>query len=359
MEDFIMTHQPAGVIGGFDCHTDTHTVAVLDPVGQLLDTATFATTSVGYCEALAWLESFGSVIAVGVESTGSYGAALTRYLTAEGITVIEINQPHPHTRFRRGKSDPIDAEAAARKVLSGQATAPAKDTSGIVEAIRQITVARDGAVKARSAALCQLGDLIVTAPASLRAHLEGPKTLEGKATICTRLRPGPANPTDPTRAAKVALRSIARRVKNLTNEIDELTAQLDELVTIAAPATLSQLGVGTCHAATLLVAAGENIDRFSSEASFAHLCAAAPIPASSGKTSRHRLNYAGNRQANRALHMIVIVRLRYCPDTKEYMQRRLGEGKTKKEIIRCLKRYVARQLYKTLRADLTTLTLRT
>ena len=354
-----MPHEPAGVIGGFDCHTDTHTVVALDPLGQLLDTATFDTTSVGYRQALGWLKSHGTVITVGVESTGSYGAALTRYLTSEGVTVIEINQPHPHTRFRRGKSDSIDAEAAARKVLSGQATGPAKNTSGIVESIRQITVARDGAVKARSAALCQLGDLIVTAPAQLREQLKGPKTLEGKTSVCARLRPGHTNPTDPARAAKIALRSIARRIRTLTDEINELTTEIDELVTIAAPETLSQFGVGTCHAATLLVAAGENIDRFGSEASFAHLCATAPIPASSGRTSRHRLNYAGNRQANRALHMIVVVRLRYCPDTKAYMERRLAEGRTKKEIIRCLKRYVARQLFRTLRADLTTLALRT
>jgi transposase len=350
----MMTHSTPGVIGGFDCHTDTHTAAALDPLGRLLGTETFPVSRSGYRQALRWLTGFGPVLAVGIESTGAYGAGLTRHLHSHQIRVVEINQPHPHTRARRGKSDPIDAEAAARKVLSGEAGGVVKDTSGIVEAIRQLTVARDGAVKARVAALSQLFGLLVTAPAPLREQMAARKTLDGKATLCARLRPGSAHPTDPTAAAKQALRSVARRIKALDDEIAELDGQLKQLVTIAAPATLNQLGVGFRHAATLLVAAGENIDRFHTEAAFAHLCAAAPIPASSGRTDRHRLNYAGNRQANRALHMIVIVRLRYCERTQAYMQRRLTEGRTKKEIIRCLKRYVARDLYRTLRADLAT-----
>jgi transposase len=353
-----MAHASTGVIGGFDCHADTHTAVALDPLGRRLDTATFDATGDGYRQALGWLQSFGPVIAVGVESTGGYGAALARHLLEARVRVIEINQPHPHTRARRGKSDPIDAEAAARKVLSGEATGAAKDTTGIVEAIRQLTVAREGAVKARSAALCQLGDLIVTAPTQLREQLDPQNTLQAKASVCARLRPKGANIDDPTQAAKAALRSVGRRIKTLTAEIDELTGELDGLVAIAAPTTITQFGVGTCHAATLLLAAGENIDRFTSEAAFAHLCAAAPIPASSGRTSRHRLNYAGNRQANRALYMVVIVRLRYCDETKAYLRRRLADGRTKKEIIRCLKRYVARQLFRTLRADLATLAAR-
>jgi transposase len=328
-----MTEHLVGVIGGIDCHTDTHTVAALDPLGQLLGTAEFPATSNGYEALLEWLMAFGPIVAAGVESTGSYGAGLARHLTNSKVRVIEINQPHAHTRARRGKSDPIDAEAAARKVLSGQATGAAKDTSGVVEAIRELTVARDGAVKARTAALGQLGDLVVTAPAALREQLACRKTLEGKATLCARLRPSTAV-DHPTRAAKLALRSVARRIHALGEEIAELDTELDALVSAAAPETLSLLGLGTHHTATLLVAAGENIDRFGSEAAFAHLCAAAPIPVSSGRTSRHRLNYAGNRAANRALHMIVIVRLRYCDRTKAYMERRTAEGRTKNEVIR-------------------------
>ena len=283
-----------------------------------------------------------------MESTGSYGAALARSLSERGCGVIEVNQPHAHLRSRRDKNDAIDAEAAARKVLSGEATAAAKDTTGVVESIRLLSVACNSAVKARSAALCQLGGLLVTAPAALRAQLDCRRTLEGKAAVCARLRPDTGRLADPAQAAKAALASLGRRIAQLAAEADDLEHELDQLVTAAAPATMSRLGCGTHHTAALLVAAGENIGRLSSEASFAHLCAAAPIPASSGRTSRHRLNYAGNRAANRALHMIVIVRLRYCERTRSYPDRRVSEGKTKKEAIRCLNRYVAPEIYRTL-----------
>lgn len=354
-----MPDQPQAVIGGIDCHTDFHVAVALDPLGRVVGTESFPATADGYRSTHGWLASFGPIAAVGVESTGSYGAALTRSLVERGCRVIEINQPHRHLRARRGKNDAIDAEAAARKVLSGEATAAAKDTSGIVESIRQLSVARHSAVKARSAALCQLGDLLVTAPAALREQLNGRRSLEGKASLCARLRPDNDRLADPAQAAKAALRSLGRRIAQLGAEADDLEHELDRLVATAAPETVSRLGCGTHHTAALLVAAGENIDRLGSEASFAHLCGTAPIPASSGRTSRHRLNYAGNRQANRALHMIVIVRLRYCERTRSYLERRVTEGKTKKDAIRCLKRFVARELYRTLRADLSTLTTRT
>lgn len=354
-----MPDQPQAVIGGIDCHTDFHVAVALDSLGRVLGTESFPANGDGYRSTHEWLGSFGPVAAVGVESTGSYGAALTRTLVERGCRVIEINQPHAHLRARRGKNDAIDAEAAARKVLSGEATAAATDTTGIVESIRQLSVARNSAVKARSAALCQLGDLLVTAPASLREQLDTRRSLEGKAAVCAKLRPDPDRLADPAQAAKAALRSLGRRINRLGAEADDLERQLDRLVAAAAPTTVSRLGCGTHHTAALLVAAGENIDRLSSEASFAHLCGTAPIPASSGRTSRHRLNYAGNRQANRALHMIVIVRLRYCERTRSYLERRTSEGKTKKDAIRCLKRFIARELYRTLRADLATLTTRT
>ena len=178
--------------------------------------------------------------------------------------------------------------------------------------------------------MCQLGDLLVTAPAALREQLDTRRTLEGKASVCARLRPDPDRLADPAQAAKAALRSLGRRINQLGAEAAELEGRLDGLVAAAAPTTVSRLGCGTHHTAALLVAAGENIDRLGSEASFAHLCATAPVPASSGRTSRHRLNFAANRAANRALHMIVLVRLRYCERTRNHMDRRLTEGKTKK-----------------------------
>lgn len=313
-----MPDSPRTVIGGIDCHTDFHVAAALDPLGRVLGTESFPAACAGCRSTCRWLVSFGPIAAVGVESTGSFGAALARSLVERGRRVVEVNQPHLHTRARRGKTDAIDAEAAARKVLSGEATTAAKDTTGIVEAIRQLSIARNGAVKARSAALCQLGDLLVTAPAALRAQLDTRRTLEGKAAVCARLRPDTSRLADPAQAAKAALRSLGRRIAQLGSEAAELERHLDKPVAVAAPATLSRLGCGTHHTAALLVAAGENIDRLGSEASFAHLCAAAPVPASPGRTSRHRPNFSGNRTANRALHMIVIVRLRYRERTRAY-----------------------------------------
>jgi transposase len=348
-----MNDDIVAVTGGVDCHQATHHAAALDQAGRLLGDAAFPATQHGYGMLLAWLRSWGTVVAVGVESTGAYGAGLTRALRAADVTVVEVNQPHPHTRSRRGKTDAVDAEAAARKVISGEATATPKDTTGVVEAIRQLQVARHSAVKARSAALCQLGELLTTAPADVRETITSQrKTLEGQATVCARLRPDRARLDDPVQAAKFALRGVAQRIVALRDEIAGYDAQLDALVADVAPRTRGLLGVGTHHTAQLLVTAGHNIDRLHGEAAFAHLCAADPIPASSGKTTRHRLNPGGDRQANRALHMIAVVRLRYCETTRAYADRRRAEGKTNKEIIRCLKRYIARQIYRTLVADL-------
>jgi transposase len=340
------------VVGGVDAHADTHAVAVLDERGVLLGASSFAATSVGYRALLSWLRNFGEIDRVGVESTGSYAAALTRYLVAQDVVVLEVNQPHPHTRRLRGKSDAIDAELAARHALSVQTSSTPKRTDGVVEAIRQLRVARDSAMKSRVAALTQLGSLLVTAPVELREQLRERTTLAGKATLCRRLRPDSTRTADPANAAKVALRSLARRIATLETEIKELDEQLAPLVEQAVPRTLGLLGVGPGHAAKLLVSAGQNIERLRSEASFAALCGVSPIPVASGKTNRFRLNRGGDRQANHALHMIALIRMRYCPKTRAYVERRTAEGKTKRETIRCLKRYIAREIHHTLTADL-------
>jgi transposase len=340
------------VTGGVDAHTDSHHAAALDEQGRLLGDAAFATSVEGYGELLAWLESFGQIGRVGVESTGSYAAGLARFLAARGVAVVEVNQPHAHTRRRRGKSDPLDAEAAARKALAGEATAIPKQTGGIVESIRQLHVAREGAVKANTAALNQLYELVITAPDELRQQLAVRKTSRGKAALCLRLRPDRARLHEPLQAAKLALRSVAERVRELERQIRLLDRHLAQLVATAAPRTTSLLGVSTQHAGQLLVTAGQNIERLPSDGSFARLCGASPIPASSGRTSRHRLNRGGDRKANRALHLIAVCRLRYCARTRAYANRRTAEGLTKPEIIRCLKRYIARELYHTLSADL-------
>ena len=241
---------------------------------------------------------------------------------------------------------------AARHALSLETEVTPKQTTGIVESIRQLRVARESAVKSRTAALVQLNDLVRTAPSELREQLTARKTINGKAAVCRRMRPDTSRMSQPANAAKLALRSLARRISLLDDEIAELDKQLTPLVAAAAPRTTALLGISTGHAGQLLVSAGQNIDRFRNEAAFAKLCGASPIPVASGKRGRYRLNPGGDRQANRALDMIAVCRLRHCPETRAYAERRAKEGKTKKEIIRCLKRYIARQTYATLRADL-------
>lgn len=339
------------VIGGVDTHKDTHHAAVLDTQGRVLGSRQFPADEPGYERMLTWIRSFGHLIRVGVEGTGSYGAGLTRRLRAAGVSVVEINRPDRRTRRQRGKSDPIDAESAARAVLSGEAIAVPKDRTGIVEAIRVLRVARDGAVKSRTAALNQLKDLVTTAPEPLRGHLRELSLVQA-AKQCARLRPDPNQLHDPTQATKTALRAVATRIAQLDEEIALASQRLRDLVARAAPRTTTLLGVSTEHAGQLLVTVGDNLSRLRSEAAFAALCAASPIPASSGKTNRHRLNPGGDRAANRALHMIAVVRMRWHPDTRAYVQRRTAEGLSKREIMRCLKRYIARNIYHAIHADL-------
>ena len=349
-----MARDDLTVIGGVDTHRDTHHAVVLDERGRRLGDASFGTEPAGLRALLEWLRGFGVLAAVGVEGTGTYGAELTRLLHAQGVPVTEVCRPNRRLRRLRGKSDPIDAEAVARAVLSGEADTVPKDRTGIVEAIRMLRVARDGAVKARTAAANQLRDLLVTAPAGVREPLR--RLSSGRRVqACSRLRPDADRLAEPAQAAKTALRHVAGRILALDTEISALDIQLAELVATAAPGTTALLGVSTDHAGQLLVTAGDNPDRLRSEAAFAHLCAAAPIPASSGRTQRHRINPAGDRQANRALHLITLSRMRWCPTTRAYVTRRTAEGLSKRDIIRCLKRYLARKIYRTIRADLAAL----
>ena len=285
---------------------------------------------------------------LGLRVRGSYGAGVARYLTRRGHTVVEVNRPDRSTRYRKGKSDPTDAEMAARSVLAGVAKATPKSGEGEVEMIRMLKSAKDSAVKARTQAFNQMKALIVTAHAELRETLIG-LTTGALINLCKSFRPG--RPDGPTAAAKYTLRSLARRYRQLSKEIHDLQGELERLTRTISPALVDSYGIGPDTAATLLVAAGSNPERLNSEASFASLCGVNPIPASSGKTNRHRLNRGGHRQANAALHRIVVVRLRYDPRTQSYMRRRTMEGMSKAEIIRCLKRYVAREVFSALRTS--------
>jgi transposase len=341
------------VIGGVDCHQLTHHAVALDDHGRRLGDQAFAATSSGYRQLLSWLQQFGHIHAVGVESTASYGVGLARHLLAAGIQVVEVNQPHQQLRARRGKTDAIDAEGAARKVLAGEATVQPKDTTGSVEAIRQLRLVRASAIKARTAALEQLGELTTTAPAALRERVGARTSLHTWATTCARFRPDLTRLEQPLEAAKLALRSLGQRILALDAEIAAFDTHLTRLVSAVAPRTTALLGLGTLTTAQLLITLGQNAERIDQEAAFAHLCGVAPIPASSGKTNRHRLNTGGDRQANAALYLIAVCRLRYCERTQAYAAKRTAEGRSKREILRCLKRYIAREVYHTLRADLT------
>lgn len=266
--------------------------------------------------------------------------------------MVEVNTPHAHIRSRVGKDDAVDAEAAARKALSGEASTMPKDTTGAVEAIRTLKVARDSAVKARSSALVQLRDLLVTAPSELRESLKS-KTLRGKASECSWFRPDRTRVHEPVHASKTALRTLARRIISLDEEISDLDSDLERLVADVAPTLIAQPGIGTLHAAQFLITAGQNIDRLHGEAAFARLCGVAPIPVSSGKTHRMRLHRGGDRQANRALYLICVCRMRHDQRTRAYIARRMAEGLSKKDAMRCIKRYIAREVFHALEADLT------
>ncbi len=333
-----------GVTGGVDTHLDVHVAAALDPLGGVLGSESFDTTPVGYKELLAWLESFGSVSKVGVEGTGSYGAGLARFLRRAHVDVIEVDRPNRAARRRSGKSDPLDAVEAARAALGRRAKSIAKSKDGAIEGIRVLVVAKRSARQARVKAVVQMRHLVVTAPDQLRGRLKG-LTVAALVTEAAKLRP--ARSGDPVMAAhKASLCSLGRRVQGLEDEIAELDERIEKLLQATAPELLSRFGVGPDTAAALLVCAGDNPERLHSEAAFAHLCGVAPIPASSGKTTRYRLDRGGDRQANSALWRIVMVRIAHDPETTAYFERKVKEGRSKRDVIRLLKRYVAREVYR-------------
>jgi transposase len=331
------------VTGGVDTHLDLNVAAALDPIGGLLGVAEFPTTKVGHARLADWLAGFGPVGRVGVEGTGSYGAGLARFLRAVGIDVVEVDRPNRQARRRAGKSDPADAIEAARAALSGRAQGAGKTRDGNVEAIRALVVAKRSARSSKIQALNQIRHLGFTASEELRERFAR-ISRQHLGEVAAGLRPR-AGSDSVSFATKTALGILGRRVGVLDGERARIDTLLAELVADTAPSLLGLHGVGTDTAATLLVAAGDNPDRLRSEPAWAHLCGVAPIQASSGKVTRYRLNRGGDRQANAALYGIVITRLSSDPRTRAYMERRLKEGRSKREVIRILKRYVAREVY--------------
>jgi transposase len=331
------------VILGVDTHKDFHVACLLDHRGALLGTGTFATTASGYQQLLAWVTGETRMCQLaGVEGSHSYGAALTRVLERAGITVLEVNRPDRADRRRRGKNDAFDAEAAARAVLAGRARALAKSGDGSVETLRLLQLAKTSAVKARTQAINQLKAVLIGADPALREVLTG---LSNHQLIRRCAALDPRAPHDPHTAARFTLRLLAQRITALTAELTVLEQHLTDTIKAYNPQLLDRYGVGPDTAARLLLAAGDNPQRLTCEAAFAALCGVSPVDMSSGKTRRRRLNRGGDRQANRALYIIVISRLRWHKPTRDYLDRRLAQGKTRRDAIRCLKRYVAREIY--------------
>jgi transposase len=335
------------VTGGVDTHADSHMAAALDRIGGLLGVQEFPATPDGYARLLGWLRGFGTVHLVGIEGTGSYGAGLARHVTAAGIRVVEVDRSDRQDRRRKGKSDPLDAVSAARAAQSGRATGAPRGRDGAVEAIRALTVAKRTARAQRTQTINQARALIVTGPDGVRARFSC-QTPAGLVAELAALRPRPGSMV--RYHTLLSLRELGRRAQFLGAQLERLDELITPLVTARAPGLLSLHGVGPDTAAALLIVAGDNPGRLRSEAAWAHLCATAPIPASSGKVTRHRLNRGGDRQANHALWRIVITRMGSHPPTRAYVARRAKEGLSKPEIIRCLKRYVARETYRHLRA---------
>jgi transposase len=345
-----MPDDAGAVILGVDTHETEHVAALIDELGRLLETRCFAATARGYRQLLSWVREHGPLVCAGVEGTGSFGAGLARFLSEQGVAVVEVTRPSRRSRRHLGKSDTVDAEAAARMVLSGEATATPKRRDGIVEAIRVLQIARRSAIKARTQAGQQIRSLIVTAPDELHselAHLTVKRQVQRCARMRLHERGGAAGST------KRALRSLARRWLQLDQEVRELDHELHALVKTAAPRLLAEPGVGPDTAGKLLVIASDNVSRLRSDGAFAALCGVSPIEASSGKTKRHRLNKGGDRQGNNALWTIANNRLIHDPETRAYAAKRTAEGLSRREILRCLKRHLARRLYRLIVADLT------
>lgn len=331
------------IVAGVDTHKDTHTAAALDAAGRLLGIQAFPASPAGYAELLGWLRGFGEVDRVGIEGTSSYGSGLTRYLAQERLVAVEVSRPNRQTRRRNGKSDPADAEAAARAVLAHDELGQPKSQDGPVEIVRLLRLQRRSAIQARTQAANQLHAVLSTAPEPLRSSL---RQLSLKRLISSASKFRQSLSVNLVAATRLVLRGLAQRWVALDAEVSALDKHLEQHIRAIAPELLRLRGVGTDVAGTLLVAAGDNPTRIKKEASFAALCGVSPVDASSGRQHRHRLNRGGNRDANRALWVVALVRLRCDPKTRQYVARRTSEGMSKPEILRCLKRYIARQLFR-------------
>ena len=344
MPDKADLDQDRRVFAGVDTHKELHVAAVIDTDDNVLGTRSFPTTRNGYRTMLTWIGEYGNLIRIGIEGTGSYGAGLTRHLAKAGVTVLEVDRPDRSDRRRKGKDDDLDAINAARAAKTNRRTTTPKSKDGAVESLRVLRVTRAHSVRERRSAPQLLRMTIISAPDELRAQVRDLTRMQ-LIRLLAAWRPDVANATDPVTAYRVSMKSLARRYLELTDEIADLDELINPIVKALAPQLLERVGIGIEVAGQMLVTAGDNSDRMKSEAAFAMLCGVAPLPASSGMTQRHRLNRGGDRQANRALHLAVIGRIRLDPKTQAYVEKKTSEGHSKLETIRCLKRYLAREVY--------------
>ncbi len=339
------TSTDSGLVAGIDTHSQTHTVAILTTGGAKVATETFRADAVGYRAVIGMLHAAGDIAAVGVEGTSSYGAGLTRALTAGGFTVKEVLRPTRRVRRMNGKSDPVDAIAAARSIISGDGVSDAKDTTSPAEQIRLLLAARKQLVKTATIMANAITSVLVTAPETLRAKYRG-MARDRQTRALAAARPRQADGI--TDIAAAVLKDLAQTRIDTMGKAARIEDRMHRILTENYPRVLAIYGAGTISAAKLVATAGGNPERIRSEAAFAHLCGAAPIPASSGKTNRHRLNRGGDRRGNSALHRIALVRMQNDQKTRDYIARRTAEGMSIKEILRCLKRAIAREAYRAL-----------
>lgn len=318
-----VTRTPCNIIGGVDTHKDLHAAAVVDDCDRILDTRSFSTTRQGYRQMLAWMRSFGDLRRIGIESTGSYGAGLLRYMQTAGVEVLEVTAPDRHDRRKRGKNDDLDAQSAAHAAFAGQRTVTPRSRDGMVESLRVLKACRKTAVNARRIALQMIQNTIIAAPDGLRDLLRRKTRMELIRTLAA-WRPDLTAYRDIDAAYRICLKSLARRYLELHDEIADLDMMIIAIVKDLAPDLIGRNSIGHNSAAQLFLTAGDNPERLKSEASFAALCGVSPVPASSGKTVRHRLNRGGDRAANSALHIIAIGRLRTDEQTKAYVARRVA-----------------------------------
>ena len=323
---------------------DLDVAAVVDEHDRVLGSRCFATTRHGYKLMLTWMRSFGQLQKIGIECTGTYGAGLLRYVQNAGVKVLEVTAPDKSDRRKRGKDDELDAQNAAHAAFTGKRTVTPKSRDGMIESLRVLKACRKTAIAARKVALQLIQTTIVCAPDELREVLRQLTRMQLVRTLAA-WRPDLSDYRNVVSAYRIALKSLGRRYLELHDEIADLDVMIGAIVDELAPALVARNSIGPESAAQLLLTAGDNSERLHSEASFAALCGVSPVPASSGKVTRHRLNRGGDRAANSALHIIAIGRLRTDPRTKTYVAKRIAEGHSKLEAIRCLKRYIAREVF--------------